>query len=202
MSTKAPTAGIILAAGISNRFGKPKQLIQFQGQTILETIVDAALGSRLAHIILVLGHAFEDMLPVISHRNDTSQLNILENPDYMKGMSQSLHIGLKQVQHTYPSVMFLLADQPLIRSEMIDLLLERYWASGKDICVPSCQGQRGNPTIFSRRFYDQIFAIRGDTGAREIIDNYPAQVLNVETDDPAFFSDIDTPGDLEKIKAL
>ena len=202
MSTKAPTAGVILAAGMSRRFGKPKQLEHYRGRTLLEIVVDAALSSQLKHIVLVLGFAFAEMIEALSHRIGHPRLDILENQNYLKGMSQSLHIGLKAVQHNYPSVMFLLADQPLIRSEMIDLLLESYWASGKDICVPSRQDQRGNPTIFSRRFYDQILATKGDGGARKIIDNYPDQVLQVESDDPAFFFDIDTPDDLKKIKAL
>ena len=164
MNPKTPTAGIILAAGISNRFGKPKQLIKFQGRTLLETVVDAALGSQLTHIVLVLGHAVEEMLPAISHRSDDFRLTIVENTDYLKGMSLSIQAGLKKLQHDFPSVMFLLGDQPLLRSEMIDLLLERYWASDKGICVPCRHGQRGNPTIFSRRFYNRIFAVRGDTG--------------------------------------
>jgi molybdenum cofactor cytidylyltransferase len=197
MKEKAPTAGIILAAGMSNRFGQPKQLVRFQGRTLIETVVDAALGSQLEHIALVLGHACDESLRALSQRVDNPRLDILENEDYSKGMSLSIQMGLRKVKHDYPSVMFLLADQPLIRSEMIDLLLKKYWSSDKDICVPCSCGQRGNPTIFSRRFYDQIFAITGDTGARKIIDHYPDQVLQVELDDPVFFSDIDTPDDLD-----
>jgi molybdenum cofactor cytidylyltransferase len=202
MNSKQPTAGIILAAGLSRRFGYPKQLIPIEGRTLLERVVDASLESKLAHIVLVLGHAFTDTLQALAHRIADPRLSVLENTDYRQGMSTSLHLGLKSVQHRYPSVMFLLADQPLLRPQGIDLLLDNFWASERDICVPVCQGRKGNPAIFSRSFYGGILDIQGDAGARRIIRNNPDHVLNLETDDPAFFFDIDTPADLEKLQAL
>lgn len=202
MNSKQPTAGIILAAGLSRRFGYPKQLIFIEGRTLLERVVDASLGSKLEHIVLVLGHAFTDTLQALAHRIPDPRLSVLENTDYRQGLSTSLHLGLKSVQHRYPSVMFLLADQPLLRPKGIDFLLENFWASQRDICVPVCQGRRGNPTIFSRSFYGGILAIQGDLGARTLIHNNPEHVLTIETSDPSFFTDIDTPADLEKFKAM
>ena len=66
--------------------------------------------------------------------------------------------------------MFLLGDQPMVNSATIDYLLERFWDSEKDMCVPVCGGKRGNPTIFSRDFYDTIMNIKGDVGARTLIE--------------------------------
>jgi molybdenum cofactor cytidylyltransferase len=202
MNSKQPTAGIILAAGMASRFGIPKLLIKIKGRTLIERIVDASLGSKLERIVLVLGHRFADTIRVLAHRTENPRLQIVENTDYRDGMSRSLHLGLQPVQHNYPSVMFLLADQPLVGSEMIDLLLETYWDSDKNICVPVCQGQKGNPTIFSRPFYSKILDIKGDVGARGIILNHPNHVLNLETDDHSFFFDIDTPADLEKLNTI
>jgi molybdenum cofactor cytidylyltransferase len=202
MNSKQPTAGIILAAGMSRRFGYPKQLIKIKGRTFIERIVDASLGSKLGRIALVLGHGFVDTVRALAHRTDNPRLHIVENSDYRDGMSRSLHLGLKLVQHDHPSVMFLLADQPLVRSETIDFLLESFWISEMDICVPVCQGRKGNPTIFSRHFYNQLLDIEGDVGARGIIRNHPNHVLNLETDDPSFFFDIDTPADLERLNTM
>lgn len=202
MNSKKPTAGIILAAGMSSRFKYPKQLIPIKGRTLLERIVDASLESKLDHIVLVLGHAFSGTLQALAHRIADPRLSVLENTDYRQGLSTSLHLGLKSVQHSYPSVMFLLADQPLLRPQGIDFLLENFWASEMNICVPVCQGRGGNPTIFSRSFYGSILDIQGDAGARRIIRNNPDHVLNLETDDPSFFFDIDTPADLKKLHAM
>ena len=81
-------------------------------------------------------------------------------------------------------------------------MLKKFWNSKKDICVPVYNGKRGNPTIFGHRVYDQLFAIRGDIGARKIIHANPKQVLTIEIDDPLCFFDIDTVKDFEKLQSL
>ena len=183
---------------MSKRFGSPKLLVKIKGRTLIERIVDASLESKLEHIVLVLGHAYAQTIQVLAHRREDPRLQIVENADYRNGMSRSLHLGLKSVQGHYPSVMFLLADQPMLGSEMIDRLLETFWASDKDICVPVCERQKGNPTLFSSRFYKQILKVTGDKGAREIIRNNPDSICQVAVDDPSLFFDIDTPSDLDK----
>ena len=98
--------------------------------------------------------------------------------------------------------MFLLGDQPRLQPDTIDQLLESFWSSEKDICVPVCWRKRGNPTIFSRALYSKLMAIEGDIGARAIILENAAQVLSVEVDDPLDFFDIDSHADLAKLQNL
>jgi molybdenum cofactor cytidylyltransferase len=98
--------------------------------------------------------------------------------------------------------MFLLGDQPLLNSNTIDHMLDRFRYSGKDICVPVYKGKRRNPTIFNRVLYDQLMAIEGDIGARDIIRANPERVLDIEMDDPLCFFDIDSPKDLKKLQSL
>ena len=98
--------------------------------------------------------------------------------------------------------MFLLGDQPMVDSRMINHLLDRFWKSDKDICVPTFQGKRGNPTIFSKNLYNQLLGIKGDVGARNIIRTHPACVLHVEVNNPLYFSDIDTEKDLKSLESL
>jgi len=202
MSWKKPTAGIVLAAGMSKRFGMPKQLLKLGGKTLVERVLEASLSSRLDRIFLVLGHHSEPVLEqIVDHKADP-RLTIGINPAYRNGMSHSLRLGLEMARTDFPSVMFLLADQPLVDAEMIDRLLECFWSSNKDICVPVCGDRRRNPTLFSRRFYDQILALDGDVGARKIIRSHPANVHRVEMDDPPRFFDIDTLADLDRLKSL
>jgi molybdenum cofactor cytidylyltransferase len=200
MNLKTPTAGIILAAGLSRRLGSPKQLVKIKGQTLIEITVDAALGSKLDCVVLVLGNKFEAMLQALGERTKDPRLDIIENTAFREGMSASIRLGLKRIHRSFSSAMFLLGDQPLISSKTIDFLLDRFSASKKDILVPVCRNKKGNPTIFSDRFYNQIFNIKGDMGAREIIRDNPDCVSLVEMDNPALFFDIDTPADLEKLK--
>jgi molybdenum cofactor cytidylyltransferase len=98
--------------------------------------------------------------------------------------------------------MFILGDQPFIDSPTINHLLERFWVSGKNICVPFYQKKRGNPVIFSTLFYDKINSIKGDIGARGIIEDHPGHILSVPVKRLSFFHDIDTQRDFEKAQAF
>ncbi len=202
MSWKKPTAGIILAAGMSTRFGDPKQLQKLKDRFLLDWVLDAALSSQLEGLILVLGHHFEAIRKTLAGSLHHPRLQMVFNPRFAKGQSESLRTGLAQVKSDFPSVMFLLGDQPLMNGKIIDLLLDRFWASPQDICVPVCQGQRRNPAIFSRKLYHQIEQLTGDVGARDIILNNSDRVLRVEIESPFVFSDIDTPQDFETLKSL
>jgi len=90
----------------------------------------------------------------------------------------------------------------MLDSNTIDLMLDRFRYSGKDICVPIYKGKRGNPTIFKQVLYDQLMAIKGDIGARDIIRANPERVLDIEIDDPLCFFDIDSQKDLENLRLL
>jgi len=199
VNPKNPTAGIILAAGLSTRFGRPKQLVDLNGKPLIERVIDACLGSRLDKIVAVLGSDALQIESVLALKYGDRRFSTIINPDYRNGMSRSLRAGLSAVMQDFPAVMFLLGDQPLVNSTLIDRLLERFGASEKDICVPIHQGKRGNPTLFSSRFYKRLLTISGDIGAREVIRDFPEAVLSVEIEDPLHFFDIDTEKDLENL---
>ncbi len=195
-----PTAGIILAAGASTRFGEPKQLLRLKDKCLLDWVLDAALKSELNRIVLVLGYAHQKILQALGEKLQHSKLLVAINPQYEKGQSLSLQTGLSKVKDDYPAVMFLLGDQPMLNTAAINVLLERFWADEKDICVPIYQGKRKTPAIFRRRFYTQLMGIKGDMGARQLIDDNPDRVLGVEMEDPICFFDVDTPQDFERLK--
>jgi molybdenum cofactor cytidylyltransferase len=201
MSSKAQTAGIILAAGSSVRFGHPKQLIKLRGKYLVEWVADAALNSRLQTVVLVLGHAHQEIINALGTKGQHPKLEVVVNHRYHVGQSTSLRIGLSRVRQDFAAVMYLLADQPMITSDTIDYLLDQFNGSDKDICVPVFEGQRGNPAIFRRSVYDEIMMIEGDIGAREIINKNAERVLYAKIKDPLCFFDIDTPEDLENLKA-
>lgn len=197
-----PTAGIVLAAGMSTRLGQPKHLVKVRGKTLLARVVAAALESDLAEVMLVLGYEAGKVLAALGSLGCHERLRIVVNESYEDGMASSLQAGLLPVKEYYSAVMFLLGDQPLVDAAAINLLLHRFWSSGKDICVPVQSEKRGNPVCFSRRFYEQILNIQGDTGARELIRRNPEDVLLVEIGRPSFFLDIDRAEDLERLLAL
>jgi len=194
------TAGIILAAGASTRFGEPKQLLQLKDKCLLEWVLDAALNSELNRIVLVLGYAHQKILQALGEKSQHSKLSIEINPQFKKGQSHSLRAGLSKVKNDFAAVMFLLGDQPMLNSATINILLEKFWSAEKDVCVPFYRGKRKTPVIFGRRFYTRLMGIKGDRGARQLIDKNPDKVLTVELDNPLCFFDIDTQQDFENLK--
>jgi molybdenum cofactor cytidylyltransferase len=201
MSWKKPTAGIILAAGESARFGQTKQLLPLKNKYMIEWVLDAALGSRLEQIILVLGHDHKKIIKALGTQIRHPRLQVSVNHDYKQGQSASLKFGFSEMPKKFLSVMFMLGDQPMLDTETIDILLHNFWRSEKDICVPVYQGKRGNPAIFSRKFYKDLLNLKGDLGAREIIKTNTERVLEVEVKNPLCFMDIDTEKDFEKLQS-
>ena len=200
MPHQSKTAGIILAAGLSDRFGHPKQLIKLRDKYMVEWVADAAVNSQLQKVVLVLGHAHQKIINALGAKGQHPKLEVVVNHRYHEGQSTSLRIGLSRVRQDFAAVMYLLADQPMIHSATIDYLLDHFNASDKDICVPVFEGQRGNPTIFRRSVYGEIMMIEGDIGAREIIEKNAERVLYVEIKDPLCFFDIDSPEDLKNLQ--
>ena len=193
---RRPTAGIILAAGRSVRFGRPKQTAELTGRPLLKWVLEAALQSELSHVFLVLGHAAEEIGQALGETAKHPKISQIFNPDYARGMSTSLICGMDRAKSN-PSVMILLGDQPNVTTGLIDRLLEKFWNSEKDICIPAYRDRPGNPVLFSRRTYAELMAVEGDQGARNVVAADPGRVLTVPLDSDEAFRDIDTPADLE-----
>ncbi len=199
MLNKKPTAGVILAAGESTRFGKPKQLLKLNNKYLIEWVLDAAVESRLRKLTLVLGHKHQEILAALVKKNRHSDLEVVINSDHKNGQSTSLLAGLSNIRNLFPSIMFLLGDQPMLDSKTINTLLEQFWSSDKDICIPVFKGKRGNPVIFSQKFYGHLAQIKGDIGARNVIRDHPDHVKEIEIENPLCFVDVDTQSDYDQL---
>ena len=199
---KGPTAGIILAAGMSTRLGSLKQLAKIGDSTLLSMVVNAAIKSNLDRVVLVLGYKADTIKASMGGEFLNTGMITVVNPRYQEGMSTSLQCGLEQVLDEFPSIMVLMGDQPFLHQEIINLILRVFLSSGKDICAPVHNGQRGLPVCFTKRFYKDIFAVKGDMGAREVIRNNPEDIISAEIEDPESFLDIDDKNDFEKIQLL
>jgi molybdenum cofactor cytidylyltransferase len=196
MSLFPRVAGIVLAAGDSSRMGRTKQLLPFHGKTILEFVVDTALASSLHQVIVVLGHEAGALQSLLSGR----EVETVFNPDYGKGQSTSLQAGLRAITEKTDAVLFLLADQPLITSETIDLILDAYRRSpDSPIVLPVFQGRRGNPALFSRETFPRIEALSEDCGARPLFTEFAEGILTVPVADPSIHFDIDTEEDYQRL---
>lgn len=196
---RGPTAGILVAAGRSSRMGRPKQLLPIGGTAMILRVLEQVLASPLAKVVLVLGHEAEKVKEALGDTIRDPRLELVVNSDYTEGMASSIRRGLERIRGNFPSFMLLFGDQPLLDASTMELLLEAFWASEKEICVPLARGKRGHPVIFGSRFYPHLMALRGDVGGRGILEAHPEEVLAVEVPYPDVLVDVDSPEDLERV---
>ena len=124
-------------------------------------------------------------------------MRFIKNPDYAEGMATSIHAGIHAVADGTSAVMICLSDLPLVEAEELSRLLEAFREAAaqgrKSLAVPTFQGQRGNPVLFSLAYKQEILHVRGAVGqCKGLIQRYPEQVLEVEMETDHILRDIDT----------
>lgn len=183
-------AAVVLAAGRGTRMqGENKLLAEIGGKTILRRTVEAALSSQAKRVIVVTGHEAERAKQALKGLD----VLFVHNPDYADGLSSSLKTGIAAVPASSAATAILLADMPNVSPKLIDkLALAIKPDNGALIAVPTRDGKRGNPVVWSRRFFAELAKLEGDTGARHLIGQYQEAVIEVPADDDAIFLDIDT----------
>jgi molybdenum cofactor cytidylyltransferase len=195
-SMARPIGGVVLAAGASRRMGKPKQLLQFRGRTLLRRVVEEAMASSLSRVLVVVGaHA-----PVAEAALTGLPVGIVENVDWAQGQGSSVATGLRALRERAPDtagVVFLLSDQPLVTASSIDLLITTHRTTGS-LIVASRRGERLEaPALFSFAFFDELAALRDDVGARDILTRNESRTLGIELPGAEF--DVDTPEDYQRL---
>jgi molybdenum cofactor cytidylyltransferase len=188
-------SAVVLAAGASKRFGRPKQLLPAAGTTMIEHVLNVVRASSVDEVVVVLGHSAAQ----VAGRIPPGCRTVL-NEDWESGISSSIRAGLEAIDGKAEAALFVLADQPHINSEGIERILQAYYGSIKSIVVPAYRGVTGAPVLFDRRRFPALKALRGDVGGRQIIARSANQVLTVEMQASDMFIDIDTPTDYEELR--
>ncbi|MEB0014192.1 nucleotidyltransferase family protein [Glaciimonas sp. Gout2] len=186
-------AGILLAAGRGRRFdpsGKQSKLLQLlpSGETVL-----AAAANHLSAVLPVTVVCRTDAPPLTAQlAEELVGCTLLECADADDGMATTLVFGLQQTA-TAAGWVIALADMPFVQVSTI-MALKAALDQGADIAVPVCNQRRGNPVAFSHRHLSHLLALRGDQGARGLLERFP--VVEVAVDDPGVLQDIDTVADI------
>ena len=181
-------SAIILAAGESKRMGKLKQLLPLGQDTILGQTIDNFLNSKAAETIVVIGYRAQEIINAIGNR----PVKIALNPSYQQGMSTSISAGLKLISDKSQGIMIVLADQPFISNQTIDRLIGVFSSSHKGIVIPAHKGRQGNPVIFNIQYKQELLALKGDVGGKEIIARHPEDVIKINFDSDDIIHDLDT----------
>jgi molybdenum cofactor cytidylyltransferase len=192
-------AALVLAAGRGTRMGGENKLAaDLRGKPVVRYVAEAALASRTRPVIVVTGHEPERTRAALSGLD----LFFVHNPDFAAGLSTSLKAGLGAVPGDADAVAVLLGDMPEVSAALLDRLIGALDpARGALIAVPTRDGKRGNPVVWSRRFFDELARLEGDVGARHLIGQSGEAVVEVPVDDDAAFLDIDTPEALASARA-
>ncbi|MDN5347602.1 MAG: hypothetical protein PWP65_1166 [Clostridia bacterium] len=181
-------AGIVLAAGRGSRLGRVKQRLPWGRGTLLTRAVETALAAGLKEVVVVLGAAAAELAADL----EGFPVNLVVNPSFEAGMSTSVRAGLTGLAPATEAALFLLADQPGLEAGVIIALLEAYRQSGKNLVAPVYCGRRGNPVLVGKKFFPALGKVTGDRGARDLFEQFPEEVLLVETQSSAVLQDIDS----------
>lgn len=197
-------SAIVLAAGTSSRMGSLKQLLLYRGRTLLQHVIETLSRSKVDKIVVVLGHRQAEVAETL----EGLPVHLVINENYADGQSSSVKAGLKALLglrslkapgNSREGVLFVLGDQPLLKTETINLLIDNFIAKG-GIVAPYYHGTRGNPVLFDLSYLSEFELLQGDTGAREIINRHSDELHKIEVTDPGIIMDIDTPEDLDLLR--
>jgi molybdenum cofactor cytidylyltransferase len=192
-------AALVLAAGRSTRMGAVNKLIaEIGGKPLVRIAAEQALASRASPVIVVTGHQREQVEAAL----EGLPVHLVHNPDYAEGLGTSLRSGIAAVPAAADAAIVCLGDMPQVNAALIDKLIAGFDPErGALVVVPSIEGRRGNPVLWSRRFFPDLMQIQGDIGARHLIGNYTEAVVEVPLAGEGALTDVDTPEALSAVKA-
>jgi molybdenum cofactor cytidylyltransferase len=191
-------AAVILAAGRSTRMGGPNKLLaELGGKTLVRIVTEQALASKASVVIVVTGHQADQVEKALHGL----KVKFVRNPDFAAGLASSVKAGIAAVPAAADGAVVCLGDMPLIDARLIDRLIEAFAPErGNLIAVPVSDGRRGNPVLWSRRFFAELKTLDGDIGARHLIARHGEAVAEVTVEGHGAFLDIDTPQALEEAR--
>jgi molybdenum cofactor cytidylyltransferase len=203
MTTKSNSrvGAIILAAGRSTRMGEAKPLLRLGESTVLGQTLENVRGAGVDEIVLVLGFSAETVRQQLP-TSAIGGLKIVVNQAYMQGMASSLRAGLSAVGPRIDAALIVLADQPFIRPETLDRIVDRYRQSHAQIVIPSYKGFRGNPVLLDRSLFPEVMALDGDIGCRAIFGSHLEGIVKAEVEDVGILLDIDTKDDYVRLQGF
>lgn len=187
---------VLLAAGSSSRLGRPKQLLQYKGKSLLSKAIDIATAASVHPLVVVVGANVDSVIKEINATN----VVVAINKKWAEGMATSIVCGLKALLQKHPttdSVIFMMCDQPFVTTAFLKNLITTWQQTGKPIVASGYENTVGTPALFDKIFFDELLQLKGDTGARKLIQQHKDEVVTILFADGKI--DIDTEEDYENL---
>ena len=188
-------SAILLAAGESKRMGVNKLALPWGRKTVLERCVDALVRSNIKEVVVVLS----DRTKALGNRLRGPKVRLVMNPNYERGMSTSIRRGVQAVDRKSDGILIALGDQPLLRTKTINALIHALVQEKGKIIVPIFRGSRGHPVLFGPTFKKELLQLKGDVGARSLLQRHPKSVFEVRTRSEGVVVDVDTWNDYRRV---
>jgi molybdenum cofactor cytidylyltransferase len=186
---------IILAAGSSSRLGQPKQLVKLQGRPVLHTVVSTAVAVIGQSVTVVLGAHAADLTRMLAH----TTASIAINRNWQEGIASSLRCGLAAAPPGCTAALIMLGDQLAVTTDDLKRLIAAWRGEDGVIAAALYQGHVGVPAIFPHWCFAELRELRGDQGARSILQRHAHRIAQVSMPNAAV--DLDTPADLAALTA-
>jgi len=185
---------IILAAGKSERMGQQKLLMPYGEKTIIENIIEKALTSKAGAVKVVVGSNRDEVCDLIKEHS----VQIIENTAFEKGMLSSVQCGFEALSSSASAGMILLGDQPMVQTLVIDKLIESFQKSRKGIIIPVYNKKRGHPVLIDTKYLLKINNLDPGRGLRQLMDENPEDIYEMEVETNTILKDIDTIEDYKR----
>ncbi len=191
------TTGLVLAAGGSQRLGRPKQLLEYRGRTLLDATLDSARRCRFDQLVVALGGASDDVRATV----DLSGCDVVDSPHHRSGCSSSIVASLTALDRRSEALVILLGDQPGIAPTSVDALRAAAAAAGAAVAVCRYEDGRGHPFWFDRSLFADLADLHGDKAVWKLLESgrYDVAEAIVEGAIPI---DVDTWADYERLLEL
>ena len=188
MANIGPIPAVILAAGMSRRLGRPKQLLEVGGKPLIWHVATRALASTCDGVFAVVGYQPDAMRAALSDL----PVDIVHNPDFADGMSTSLRAGVAALPADADAFVVLLADQPEVDPASISAVITARRSTGAPVVRTRYGEQPSSPTLFGRETFAELLMLRGDVGGRSVVRAHRAHLVEVPAAAVAPPEDVDT----------
>jgi len=189
-------AALILSAGASSRMGRPKALLPYREGTFLQHLIDVTRHPKIGERRVVLGAGANEIRKIA---NIDPSIVVL-NHDWKKGQLSSICAGVRSLAEIETDGILLCpVDHPLVSANLISELVDQFYKREKTIVLPTYNGRRGHPVIFSSVLYNDLLAAPVEKGARAVVWAHAADVLEVPTDEEGIVLNINDPDMLKHV---
>lgn len=190
-------SAIILAAGMSTRMGRPKQLLKVGNSTLIRIVTENVLLSNIDELVVVTGYQQKKVTEAI----DDLPVRVVFNQGYKDGQGTSLSLGIRTISSCANAFMIFMVDQPMISASLINMIIGEFQNRDCAVLRPVYNGTPGHPVIFNKSLDEELKNLDGDEGARQVLKRLADRVEYIEAPDEAVIFDIDTPKDFNEFIA-